>query len=255
MTYLFQNQIQLIKTMVTFKLEAESKRTYAGYFWWLFEPLMNVFIYYLLFKVFFKRGGDDYIQFLFLGLIIWKWFSDCLMKTSDCIKSQKVLISKIYIPKYVFPSVEVFYATFKFLIIFLITCMVLSFIGYPFHLRYLLLPFILFTVLILTLGLSFIFAALTPLFPDVKFLLGHFLRLAFYPSGILFSIENIPEKYHFLVKYNPVAQLISFVRDIILYRTVPDLNSWAVVFIFSSMLLGLGLILLKRFDRVYARVI
>ena len=216
---------------------------------------MSVAIYYLLFKVILTRGGPDYIEFLFLGLITWKWLATAATKSGEILDDRKKLIKKIYIPKYVFPMVETFYHTWKFLVVFAFVIVVYAFVGYTPNLKYFWLPVILLAQLTLILGIGGLFSAFVPFAPDLKFVIAHIFRLAFYPAGVLFSLDMVPEKYVVFIKYNVIAQLLQSYRDVIMYNSHPSLWAVSLVFSIGIVLCGLSLYFLNRFDEKYAKLI
>ena len=100
------NHKDLVLFYTKARLESEVLKNYFGYIWWVLDPLMAVGVYYVVFKLLFNRGGDDYIPFLFVGIIVWKWFHNSVSKGSLCIFSQKGLYARIKVPKIIFPWIE-----------------------------------------------------------------------------------------------------------------------------------------------------
>jgi lipopolysaccharide transport system permease protein len=249
-----KQEIELIIYYAKAKLKAESYRNFAGYFWWILDPLFGVAIYYFLFKVIMHRGENDYIAFLMLGLIIWKWISECLSKSSGAILSGLGLLKKIKLNAYIFPIAEVFKDTWKFLVIFslLIISYGIFFSGYSLNHIYLLPLFII--SLLFILGVGVFLASLTPFIPDLKFLITYGIRLFFYASAVLFSEERIPEKYKFILTYNPIANIIKAFRVIIMKLESPTLFSMFYPLSIGLMLGLVGLIIIKNKNQEYAKL-
>jgi len=53
----------LILYLVTSGLKAQHRNSFLGYFWWLLDPLLGVFIYYFVVVVVFRRGGGGLWHF------------------------------------------------------------------------------------------------------------------------------------------------------------------------------------------------
>ena len=242
----------LLAMYTGFKLEEESRRSYLGYLWWIIEPLLNVAIYYLLFKVILERGSEDYIQFLFLGIIVWRWLSGAILKSSNSIIAQINLIKKININKILFPLSEVLSVTWKFLVIFIITVCIYS-IFYKVTVNYIYLPLAVLSMFALISGTSVFFAAITPLFPDIKLFLPHFFRLLFYPSGILFSVDSLPDKLQFYVGLNPLVGGIQGFRKILIYGDAPEFMNLLLLFSLGLAFFIFGLWILSKNDKKYAK--
>ncbi len=236
------------------KLEAENARTFMGYLWWIIDPLMGVLVYYILFKLLLNRGGPDYIQFLFLGLITWKWFDNSVKNSANSIHGSIQLVRKIPIHKSIMPLVEVLYNSWKFFIIFLVVLIGYSFIGYPPKIYLISLPAVLLSQIILIIGISFFLASIVPFIPDLSFLIGYSMRLIFYPSGILFDLAKIPEKYQIYIKWNFIAGLIQSYRNIIMYEKWPVWFALAGCTISGIIFGTIGLYLINKYNRVYPKM-
>ncbi|MCH1550707.1 MAG: hypothetical protein L7T19_06050, partial [Pseudomonadales bacterium] len=80
---------QRIWGLITFKvyaeLKAESNRTYAGYLWWVFEPLLFMAVYYFVFGVLFGRNTEDFVPFLLVGVTIWHWIQSSISHSASAI--------------------------------------------------------------------------------------------------------------------------------------------------------------------------
>lgn len=255
MIHSFKNHIDFLIYYTKAKLEAESFRHHAGYLWWVLDPLIGLGIYYFLFKVVMDRGGPDYLQFLFIGLITWKWFSDCVAKSSGSLLSNLALMKKIRIDKHTFPTVEFFYHTWKFTVIFsLVLVVYCTVLGYGVSVNYLYIPVVLIAQSFLIIGCSYFFASIIPFLPDLQFLVTYMMRLLFYPSGILFSLDHVPEKYKIFVTLNPIAGIINSYRLILMHASAPD-------FFAVSYGLGIGLVLaitgfmvMRKYDQEYPKL-
>lgn len=246
--------LDLILVYTRARLEAESERTFLGYFWWILDPLIGVGIYYLLFKVFLNRGGPDYIPFLFLGLVTWKWFDNGVTRTSESILGASGIFKKVYIHKSLFPSVEVLYHSWKFLIVFVFTLICYLLMGYGQSFEVVYLPLILFTQFVLIYGIGFFVSSVTPYIPDLKFFIGYSLKLLFYPSGILFDIRSIPDKYQVFVKINFLSGLIQSYRNVIMYKTQPDWFSLFYCLTVGCSFLLIGNYIINRKDKIYPKI-
>ena len=67
------------------ELRAESARTYIGFLWWIIEPIVDMATYYLVFAVLLRNRTEDFVPFLLIGLVSWKWFSVSVTMGADSI--------------------------------------------------------------------------------------------------------------------------------------------------------------------------
>lgn len=244
----------LILFNVRAKLEDEVIHHYIGYLWWILEPAMLVTIYYLVFKLILKRGEDDYIYFLFIGIVTWKWFGSSVSSGANSLYAAKSLYKKINLPKIIFPWIECVFYSVKFLIILSLIVTVYALSGYPVFKNILYLPILIFSQFIFSLGLSTLLSSILPYFVDLKIIVALFIRLGFYPSGVIFDLSRVPEKYDFIVNLNPLALSIQAFRDLIMRGTPPTL--YTITFLLSSglVLYLLGYTVIKKLDKKYAKI-
>lgn len=245
----------LIVFNVKARLEDDNKAHYAGYLWLLLEPFISACIYYLVFKVLLHRGEEDYIQFLFIGIITWKWFSSSVQNGCNAIYGSRSLYKRIYLPKIIFPWIEVLHNTAKFFIILAaVLATYVFFLDCPVTINYFYLPLLLLCQFIFIIGITTLLSAIVPYFVDLKIMIGFILRLGFYPTGIIFSLKRIPEEYKFLVDFNPMAQAVHSIRDIVVYGNPPTMWGFFLLTIIGLITYSMGSALIHSLDKEYAKI-
>ena len=55
--------VELILYKTLAELRTEAAKTYVGFLWWFFDPIIFMFTFYLLFEVLLDRGTEDFVQF------------------------------------------------------------------------------------------------------------------------------------------------------------------------------------------------
>lgn len=246
--------LSFIRYKTLASLQVESARTYAGFLWWVLEPLANMLVYYLVFSVILPRGTDNYVAFLFAGLIPWRWFQATVMRGSNSILSAKSLMQQVYLPKIVFPAVTFLTDTFKFLVIFVLLLLFFLFGGFPVGVHYLALPLIIVVQALLIAALTLLFAAITPFLPDLRVVLENLVRLWFFLSGVFYDIDMFSERAQVYLRLNPMAVLLESYRAVFLDGVWPDMMRLGVFGALSLVLLGVGTWILFRFDYAYPKL-
>lgn len=236
-------------------LRSEASRAYLGIVWWVLEPAIYLGVFYFVFEVGLRRGGNNFVSFLLCGLVSWKWLDSSVRSSAGSISTSVGLINQIYIPKIIFPAVVVVTNTIKFLIILVILLLLLAFVSHTFSRGWLWLPLLVLVQFVLTLGAAGVVAAVVPFLPDLRYLVIYGMTMVFFMSGIFYHIETMSPRAQAYLKLNPAVVLIYDYRAVLLHGQAPGLHGIAYV-------LGLGLILtvlswwlLRRFDRSYPRVI
>jgi len=249
------NTLQILLYNTQCRIRDESARNYLGFLWWVIEPAMNLGIYYVFIGLLLGRGGPLYIYSLLASLLTWRWISNSIKTSVNCIVKKRTLIHQVYIQKYIFPLTEVLYSTWKYLVIFSLLCLIYIFLGLGnlYYLTYL--PLILVIFFFLATGGAFLAAAITPFIPDFKYIVPQLLTILFYGSGVIFDKALVPNKFHSILELNPLFNCFEAFKSVVVYNKPPNLQHLAIVFLIALILNIAGCWILRKFDREYPKVI
>lgn len=245
-------QLLLYKTYAD--LRAESSRTMGGFLWWFAEPALQMAIYYIVFAVFMNRGTPDYVPFLLIGLVVWRWFNTTIAQGATTILNGKRLMLQVYVTKALFPSVVILVNVYKFALTLAVLLLFLWIYGLPVTIHYLALPLVIGVMLLMLVACTFVAAAITPFLPDMRIVIDNALRMLMFLSGIFYSGKSISEEWQFYFYLNPVASLIEAFRDVLLYGQWPDFTMLA--WVTAASLLGIiaGRKIMHRYNFVYPKL-
>ena len=246
------DKLDLLSILVKRDLETHYKGSILGILWPLIKQLSQLLIYTYVFSVVLKvklsdRGlstGDANFTFglwLFAGLLPWLTFSTGLTQAARVVLQQKNLVTKVVFPLELLPLVPALSAFLEstFGLMALVTFSV--FLNQSFHTTLLLLPLVWLPQLLLTVGLSYLTAALTVFIRDIPQVLGIILNLWFYGTPILYPANLIPEPIQTLVLWlNPLAAITAMHRDVVLIGTISHWQVWAVATVISAGICSFG---------------
>lgn len=236
-------------------LRAEASRTYLSALWWVFEPILAMSVYYVVFGLLFERGTDDYVAFLLVGLVAWQWFVNSIKHGMTAIHGNGRLMTQVDLPKEVFPSIDLAMDAVKFGFVFVLLLVFLWIYGFDIGPQYLALPVVLLVEMVLVVTFTYLVAAIIPFVPDLKFLIDAVLHLTFFLSGIFFSGAAVPEKYQAYFYLNPMANIIEAYRDILMFGNWPDWAALLKVGAFALVSLYVAQFLIRKFDHIYPRIV
>jgi lipopolysaccharide transport system permease protein len=201
-----------------------------------------------------QRGTPNYVQFLFVGLVPWRWLHTGLMHGSNAILSQRSLMQQVYLSKLVFPVVTFLTITFKFVVVF---CLVLAFVwvsGFAPTIHYLALPVVIGVQFVLIFGLATFFAGVAPLVPDVRIFLDNVVRLWFFLSGVFYDLDRFSETAQVYLRLNPMAVILESYREILLHQQWPDLARLGWMGLGSLGVVALGIYVVRRYEYIYPKL-
>lgn len=236
------------------ELKAESARSYLGFLWWLLEPAMFMAVFYVVFGLVLSSGGPDYIPFLLIGLSFWQWFKSCISHGGHAIWLNIPLMRQVRLPVLLFPLTAVLSDTVKFLFIFAVLLLILWSVGYGPWWGYLALPLVFGVELLLAMAGALIAAAIVPFVPDVRFVIENALMAMMFVSGVVFSLEGIPEPYRSWMGFNPMVGILETARDILMRGQWPDWQLLLQAGIGSLVVLAFAVALILRLAPRYPKL-
>jgi lipopolysaccharide transport system permease protein len=248
--------LEVFFTKLTFNLKSEASKTYLSYVWWVMEPAFLVAIFYFVFANFLARGADNFLVFLVCGHIPFSWFSKSVTNASNSILDGRYLINQIAIPKPVFPMLAVFQDAVKQVVVFAVMFLFLATFGMEISWSWLNVIFVIIAQLMLISAASLVVAAVTPFLPDFNYLIATAMIALMFGSGIFYDYADvIPPEHQRLFMMNPVANLITNYRQVLMDNMAPDWTALGVIFLGSTIVIALMVVFYRRFGTSYARLI
>jgi ABC-type polysaccharide/polyol phosphate export permease len=238
-------QRHLLLQLVIRDFKSKYLGSYLGILWAFIQPLITIFILWFVFQVGFKSVPVEdcpFLLWLVTGIIPWFFFADACGNTSQSIVEYNYLVKKIAFDIRLLPLVRLLSALiihFFFLVVLILFYLVFQ---YPVSIHALQLVYYLGALLVLLLGGAYLTASILVFFRDVGQLVAMGLQLGFWGTPIFWSLDMIPEKYHFMIKLNPVFYIINGYREALIYKKWfwenPGLTCYFWVFAFLLFITG-----------------
>lgn len=240
---------------VAANLQAEVSHYYLSYLWWVFEPILYMLVYYLVFGLLLQRGTENFVVFLLTGIIPMLWFNKTVSNSMMSIISGKTLMMQVHIPKIIFPTIAICQDAVKQIVVIMLLLLFLFFYGISPSPCWSALPVLMGTQILIISVCAYLVAAVIPFMNDLKFLVSTGLQMLFYLSGVFFSDKMIPVEYHKLFYMNPMANLLRNYRAILLNNQWPDWQ--ALIYMNVGAVMGIVIIgfVIRRLDHVYPRIV
>ncbi|MCC2617238.1 ABC transporter permease [Aestuariibacter halophilus] len=247
---------QLVFTTTQLNLKSEASKSYLMYAWWFLEPLLFVAVFYVVFGIFMAQNKPGFVVFLLCGQVPFLWFARTISNGCSSIAHGIGLMSQIRIPKLYFPLVTIFQDTVKSLCVFALLLVFVAIYDSNITAAWFALPVIMLVQFTFVLSLTLLCAMLVPFIPDIKYLVATSIQLAMFGSGIFYDFRTVIREEHVsLYLANPLANLINQYRSVLIEGVLPDWQALATIMVISSLVVVLLIIVLKRLDSVYPRVL
>ena len=230
------------------------KQTVLGPLWYLIQPLMTAATYFVVFGKIANLSTNGLPPFLFYmsGIVLWSYFSTCLINNSEVFSKNAALFGKVYFPRLVVPisiSLSGLVAlAIQFSLLTTITGVFVLFtksvVLRP--LVFLALPFIVAHVAALGMGVGLIVSALTVRFRDLAFAAGFVTQLWMYATPVVYPFSQIPERFQWFYYLNPMTAPIETLRSTMFGSPAIPGILWVCNIAVALLLLTSGMLLFSR---------
>ncbi|MCI8477286.1 MAG: ABC transporter permease [Oscillospiraceae bacterium] len=240
----------LIRQLVSRDFKTKYKRSVLGMFWSFLNPLLTMCVQYFVFSTIFKSDIPNYAVYLLIGIVTFNFFSEACGMALTSIVGNASLITKVYMPKYIYPLTRVMSSVVN-LGISLIPLVIVSLAtGVQFQKAAILTFFFLACVIIFSLGFGLLLSSSMVFFRDTQFLWGVFNMMWMYATPIFYPESILPDNFKFVLQINPLYYFLKNIRMCILDGLSPEPAVYVQCFLIALCTLIVGaLIFYKSQDR------
>lgn len=242
------NRLERIWLMAKFDFVTRYYGSFLGLFWALLKPLFLLLVYFVIFTMVFENKTDNFLLFLFLGIIFYQFFSETALSSLKIFKTKKYLLENIQINK-----LDIYYSAIAasflgFLFNFSAFIVGNLLLNDSFSWSMILFPLVLANLLILIIATQLIFSTISIYLKDIDFIWFLISTLLFWGSGIFFDLTTLTGNAA-LVKYiNPLGGIIINAREILVYGNPLDYTLLAINFLTAVVFLIIGLWVFRNFN-------
>lgn len=229
-----RNRILLNELSKTdFKLRYQG--SILGYLWAIIRPFLMFGTMYLVFAKFLRFGDEipHYPVYLLVGTVLWNFFIECTNQGIQSLLIRSDLMRKIAFPKWIIVLSATTTALINLGINFVVIILFSFFSGIAPNLGWLLVPFLILELYLLSLGLALLLGSVNIKYRDVQSIWEVLVQALFYAVPIIYPIQMVATYSNFtahLLMLNPIAQVIQDVRSLLV--TDATLTSWEILPLF-----------------------
>lgn len=247
--YVYKKYSFLLEQLVSRDFKVKYKRSVLGVVWSLLYPLLMMTVMAVVFSNVFKMStpGVSYLAYLLIGLTYFNYFSEASNLAMSSVVGNFSLINKVYMPKYIFPFSKCIFVGINFLLTLIPLYIVILATGTGLCWQHILLPYSFICLFLFTVGMGFVLSTISVFLRDMFYIYGIIITIWTYLTPIMYDINSIGNStLQFLMKFNPMYQLINFARTIILYHNTPTLSQFAGCGVSALIILLLGIFIFKK---------
>lgn len=237
------------------------KQTILGPLWFFIQPAVTILIYTVVFGNLAGIPTDGVPKPLFYlaGIIIWNYFSECLIKTSTVFKDNAAMMGKVYFPRLIMPLSIVLSNLIRFGVQFLLFIILIviywsrGVILVPTAAIFLF-PLLIVIIAALGLGLGMIISAVTTKYRDLAFVVSFGVPLLMYTTSVIYPLSTAISKYpaySWLIKFNPITAVIETFRFGFLGRGTFGWGLLGYSSAITVIILFIGIVIFNKVEKTF----
>lgn len=239
-------------------IKVRYKQTAIGIIWAIFQPLMTMLIFTLFFGVLAKvpSEGVPYPIFVYVGLLLWNYFSLSLSSSSNSLVANQAIMNKVYFPRIILPITATLVGLVDFFVASLVLLGLMAFFHYTPHWQgFLLTPLLILMTMMTTIGIGLFLASLNVKYRDVNQILPFFIQILLFLTPVIYPPTLLPAKYQWILQLNPMTGIISAARAGILGQAPINWQSLGISAVIIIVLFLFGLFYFRRTERYFSDII
>ena len=224
-----------------------------GVFWNVLTPLALLALYTVIFRsVFIPRtasganlGTGLFVLYLASGFLPWGGFVECVSSGTQAFVANAAYLKKMPIPEQVFVARSAVSSLLSMLLIMLLLGLFALVLGQPPRLAWVLLPLVAVLWQVLGFGLALALGTLNVFFRDVGQAIGVVFQIWMWSMPIIYTEDLLPAAYRQLLVFNPAYPFVVALRQLYLYNTFPQLETWLTMVVWAALASGVGFVILR----------
>lgn len=249
------NYRELLKSNIKKEIRGKYKGSFLGVLWSFINPLLQVFVYSIVFSYVMRTQIDHYLVYVVCGIIPWNFFTTVVNQGMVTVRANGSVIKKVYFPREILPISVVASGLVNFAISCVIIIVFSLIEGLGLSWMILLAPVIALLQTFFSLGLVLICSAINVYIKDLEYIVQFILNMAFYATPILYDISIFPTSLRWVLNLNPLAHMVSAYRNIFMYHNMIPMSSLIYMVVVSVVLMIIGFKVFDKLQRGFAEEI
>ncbi|HEY0552696.1 MAG TPA: ABC transporter permease [Thermoanaerobaculia bacterium] len=236
----------LVMALVARELKVRYRRSALGFTWTMLQPLLMMLVLQAVFSTLFRFNLNNYPVYAMAGILYWNFFSQSIVASMNSLRSNAQLLKKVPVPMEVYPVATVVSGVLNLIFALVPLLIILLITRQPLTPALFFLPVSIFLAALFTLGAGLLLSPLSVFFTDIVEMITVILSVLMYLTPIFYPKEIVPERWRWVVRFNPLRSILEVFRDPIYYGKIPPLSHLSVCFLISVVAFVLGALAFRR---------
>jgi lipopolysaccharide transport system permease protein len=234
-----------------------------GLAWSFFNPVLMVLVYTFVFSVVFKArwgvGSEaskaNFAVILFAGIIVHRFFAECINRAPGLILSNVNYVKKVVFPLEILPWVSLGSALFDSLVNLAVLLLAQLVINHVVFWTSIFVPLVLLPLIFFAVGFGWFLSALGVYVRDIGQITNVFTMILLFLSPVFYSVSALPQKYQLLLYINPLTVVIEEARKVLIFGSLPDLSALGAATLIALVLATCGFWWFQKSRKGFADVL
>ena len=253
----------LLRQMIRRLVAGRYRGSFLGLAWSFLHPLLMLAVYTFVFGVIFHASwGTDAVSSskggfsltLFAGLILFNIFAEVVNRSPGLVLENPNYVKKVVFPLEILPMAVVGEALFHAAVSSLILIVAISVFLQPLTWTAIFFPLAIVPLVFLTVGMSWLLAALGVFIRDIGQSIGIITTVLFFMTPVFYPLKAVPERVRWIVELNPLSTILDTGRRALLWNQAPDWPWFCVATALSLAVMCIGFAAFANLKRTFADV-
>ena len=232
----------LIRQLVARDFKTKYKRSVLGVVWSFLNPLLMMMVQYFVFSTVFKSDIPHFAAYLIIGTVMFNFFSESCSMSLTSILGNAGLITKVYMPKYIYPLTRTLSSLVNLAISLIPMVIVCLATGVHFEKSAILALYFFACLFTFCLGLGMLLAASMVFFRDTQFLWNVLSIMWMYATPIFYPETILSGRFRVVLQLNPLYYFLKSARMCVLDGISPEPVMYFFCLVIALAMLFVGAI-------------
>jgi lipopolysaccharide transport system permease protein len=242
--------------MITWReIKVKYKQTVMGMLWAVLMPLVIVGAGLVVRFAFAQVSGTPLALSDLTSVTVkaapWAFFVSALRFGTNSLVANTDLITKVYLPRVIFPLAAVCSQLVDFLIAGAVVSLFLVVVGAGISIHLLWLPVLLVPLIVLAVAFAIVLSAASLFFRDVKYIVEVFLTFAIFFTPVFYD-SSLFGPWAPLVLLNPVSPLLEGLSTAVILHRSPSLLWISYSLVATALLLTVAVATFRKLEPFFA---
>jgi lipopolysaccharide transport system permease protein len=235
-------------------IKVRYKQTALGVLWAVIQPVATMAIFTVLFGRLgnIPSDGVPHPIFYLSALVPWIYVSSTVGGASMSLIANAQLMTKVYFPRIILPASVALGALVDFAIGSVLVAGFVVYYEFPIGVNLLLWPALVMPLVLLSLSVGMILAALNVKYRDVKYVVPFGIQLWLFVTPIIYPLSLLPERYQFWMAFNPLSGIMQGFRHAVAPGSPMDWNLLGISLAATLVIFLTAVAFFNRTEKAFA---